>query len=318
VLADQFAGGLAQPAQVVIDGAVTSPPVQEAIARLEQQLARDPGFGPGTLQRNPAGDLALVSVPVTGDPSDEAAADAIRRLRADHVPVAFSGVDARVLVGGQTAVGVDFLELTDRYTPIVFAFVLGLSFILLMVVFRSVVVPLVGVLLNLLSVGAAYGLLVLVAQRGAGAGVLGLQRVEAIEVWLPLFLFAVLFGLSMDYQVFLLSRIRERYDQTGDNAGSVAFGLQSTGRIITGAALIMVAVFGGFAAGRLVVLQQMGLGLAVAVLIDATIVRSVLVPAAMTLLGERNWYLPTWLRWLPDVRVEARTAEGAKQPQPVP
>jgi RND superfamily putative drug exporter len=190
VLADQFAGGLAQPAQVVIDGAVTSPPVQEAIARLEQQLARDPGFGPGTLQRNPAGDLALVSVPVTGDPSDEAAADAIRRLRADHVPVAFSGVDARVLVGGQTAVGVDFLELTDRYTPIVFAFVLGLSFILLMVVFRSVVVPLVGVLLNLLSVGAAYGLLVLVAQRGAGAGVLGLQRVEAIEVWLPLFLFA--------------------------------------------------------------------------------------------------------------------------------
>jgi putative drug exporter of the RND superfamily len=127
-----------------------------------------------------------------------------------------------------------------------------------------------------------------------------------------------LFGLSMDYQVFLLSRIRERYDQTGDNAGSVAFGLQSTGRIITGAALIMVAVFGGFAAGRLVVLQQMGLGLAVAVLIDATIVRSVLVPAAMTLLGERNWYLPTWLRWLPDVRVEARTAEGAKQPQPVP
>jgi RND superfamily putative drug exporter len=319
VLADEFAGGLTQPVQIVVDGAVTSSPVRRAIARLQQQLARDSGFGPGTLQSNPAGDLALLSVPVTGDPSGEAAAEAIRRLRGDHVPAAFSGVDARVLVGGQTAVGVDFFALTDRYTPVVFAFVLGLSFLLLMVVFRSVLVPLIGVLLNLLSAGAAYGLLVLVTQRGVGAGVLGLQQVEAIEAWLPLFLFSVLFGLSMDYQVFLLSRIRERYDQTGDNADSVAFGLRSTGRIITGAALIMVAVFGGFAAGRLVALQQMGFGLAVAVLIDATIVRSVLLPAAMTLLGARNWHLPSWLRWLPDVRFEdASTAERAQQPQPVP
>jgi putative drug exporter of the RND superfamily len=315
VLTDQFAGGLTQPAQVVIEGAVTTQAVQQAITRLEQEIARDPGFGPSTLRTSPAGDLALVSVPVTGDPSRDAAADAIRRLRADHVPAAFADVDARVLVGGQTAVGVDFFELTDRYTPIVFGFVLGLSFLLLMVVFRSVLVPLVGVAVNLLSVGAAYGLLVLVTQRGVGAEVLGLERVEAIEAWLPLFLFSVLFGLSMDYQVFLLSRIRERYDQTGDNPGSVAFGLQVTGRIITGAALIMVAVFGGFAAGRLVVLQQLGFGLAVAVLIDATIVRSILVPAAMRLLGARNWYLPTWLRWLPDLRVDAtRQAEPARQP----
>jgi RND superfamily putative drug exporter len=315
VLANEFAGGLTQPAQIVIDGAVTTPAVQQAITRLEQELARDPGFGPSTRQTSPAGDLALVSAPVAGDPSRDAAADAIGRLRADHVPAAFAGVDARVLVGGQTAVGVDFFELTERYTPIVFGFVLGLSFLLLMVVFRSVLVPLVGVAVNLLSVGAAYGLLVLVTQRGIGAELLGLEQVEAIEAWLPLFLFSVLFGLSMDYQVFLLSRIRERYDQTGDNPGSVAFGLRTTGRIITGAALIMVAVFGGFAAGRLVVLQQLGFGLAVAVLIDATIVRSVLVPAAMRLLGARSWYLPTWLRWLPDLRVDAtKQAEPAEQP----
>jgi RND superfamily putative drug exporter len=143
-----------------------------------------------------------------------------------------------------------------------------------------------------------------VFQEGFGAGILGFQQVEAIEAWLPLFLFSVLFGLSMDYHVFLLSRIRERFDETGDNAGAVAFGLRTTGGLITGAAAIMVAVFGGFAAGDLVPLQQTGFGLAVAVLIDATLVRSVLVPASMKLLGDRNWYLPKWLQWLPNVSVE--------------
>ncbi len=183
---------------------------------------------------------------------------------------------------------------------------LALSFLLLMVVFRSVVVPLLGVLLNLLSAGAAYGLLVFVNQNGHGASLFGFQRVATIEAWLPLFLFSVLFGLSMDYQVFLLSRIKERYDQTGDNEAAVSWGLRSTGGIITGAALIMVAVFGGFALGKLVFLQEMGFGLAIAVLIDATLVRSILVPSAMKLLGKRNWYLPRWLEWLPKVQVEAR------------
>jgi RND superfamily putative drug exporter len=154
-------------------------------------------------------------------------------------------------------------------------------------------------------VGAAYGLLVLVFQKGVGAGVLGFRQGEFIAAWLPLFLFSVLFGLSMDYHVFLLTRIREHYDQTGDNAGSVAYGLRSTAGIITGAALIMVAVFAGFASGELVEMQQMGFGLGVAVLMDATIVRTVLVPASMKLLGARNWYLPPWLRWLPDVSVES-------------
>ena len=164
--------------------------------------------------------------------------------------------------------------------------------------------------MNLLSVGAAYGLLVLVFQKGVGAELLGFQQVEVIQTGLPLFLFAILFGLSMDYHVFLLSRIRERFLETGDNAEAVAYGLRSTGRLITGAALIMVAVFGGFALGDLVAMQQFGFGLAVAVLLDATIVRCVLVPASMRLLGKWNWYLPSWLDWLPDLRIE--TAEPAQ------
>jgi RND superfamily putative drug exporter len=229
-------------------------------------------------------------------------------------------VPAKVLVGGQTAFNKDFFDLTDRYMPIVFAFVLGLSFVLLTVAFRSVIVPIKAIVLNLLSVGAAYGLIVLVSLKGVGAGILGFQKVEVIEAWLPLFLFCVLFGLSMDYHVFLLSRIREHYDLTGDNTESVAFGLRTTAGIITGAALIMVAVFGGFASGQLVMFQQMGFGLAAAVLIDATIVRSVLVPATMKLLGKRNWYLPKWLEWLPDVQVEGphlRHPDEHPIPEPV-
>ena len=198
-----------------------------------------------------------------------------------------------------------------------FAFVLGLSFILLTVAFRSIVIPAVAIALNLLSVGAAYGLLVLVFQKGVGNELLGFQQVDTIEAWVPLFLFSVLFGLSMDYQVFLLSRIKERYTQTGDTAGAVAFGVGSTARLITGAALIIIAVFGGFAAGDLVMFQQMGFGVAVALLVDATIVRCVLVPASMKLLGERNWYLPSWLNWIPDVHVEghARHRAGRQAPR---
>jgi putative drug exporter of the RND superfamily len=165
--------------------------------------------------------------------------------------------------------------------------------------------------LNLLSVGAAYGLLVLVFQHGFAAGFLGFAQYDTIEAWVPLFLFSVLFGLSMDYQVFLLSRIRERYLETHDTRDAVAWGVSSTARLITGAALIIVAVFGGFAMGDLIMFQQMGFGVAVALLIDATIIRSVLVPAAMTLLGKWNWYLPTWLRWLPEVHVE-----GPAKPAP--
>jgi RND superfamily putative drug exporter len=325
---DFTAGGLTSPAQIVVDGKVGSPAVAAAIGRLQAALKTDRAFGPSTVQLNRAGDLALVSVPVNGDPSGQAATAAVRHLRTVTVPAAFAGVDARVKVGGQTAGGIDFFDLTHFYTPLGIALVLALSFLLLVVVFRSVVLPALGVALNLLSAGAAYGLLVWVFQHGHGAGLLGFRQVETIESWLPLFLFSVLFGLSMDYQVFLLSRIQERYGHTLDNRDAVAFGLRTTGGIITGAAVIMVAVFAGFAAGRLADLQQTGFGLAVAVLIDAALVRSVLVPAAMTLLGKWNWYLPRWLGWLPQVRIEGATpapdvvsdevlAEPEREPQPV-
>jgi RND superfamily putative drug exporter len=267
-------------------------------------LAADGDFGEVSYEENDAGDLALLEFPVAGDPNSVHAEQAVERLHDEYVPAAFDGVPGRALVGGFTAENLDGFAMLGLYTPIVFAFVLGLSFILLMVLFRSIVVPIKAVIMNLLSVGAAYGLIVLVTQEGVGAGLLGFQQVESIEAWLPIFLFAILFGLSMDYHVFLLSRIREHYDQTRDNTESVVFGVRSTGRLITGAALIMVAVFAGFAAGDLVMFQEMGFGAGVAVLIDATIVRSILVPASMRLLGDWNWYLPRWLSWLPEVRVE--------------
>ena len=262
----------------------------------------------GPLEVNDSGDLALLSVPLAQDFQSEAAADAVERLRGDLIPAAFDGTDAEVLVGGASAFNVDFLDDVSNFTPIVFAFVLGLSFLLLTVVFRSIVLPMTAIILNLLSVGAAYGALALAFQAGIGPSwaknIFGFQQVEGIEAWLPLFLFAVLFGLSMDYHLFLLTRIREYYDKTGDSHAAVAHGLRTTGAIITGAALIMVAVFGGFAAGDLVPLQQMGFGLAVAVFLDATIVRSILVPATMRLLGDLNWYLPRWLEWLPQIHIE--------------
>ncbi|CAN5571035.1 MMPL family transporter [soil metagenome] len=310
VLAQEFSGGLNSPVEVVVDGDVASSGVSSGIEDLQASLANDRMFGPSQVQPSEAGDTAIVSAPLAGDPSSRAATSAIERVRDDYVPAAFSDTGAQVLVGGETAFSKDFFDLADRYTPIVFAIVLGLSFLLLTVVFRSIVVPIKAIIMNLLSVGAAYGLIVLVFQKGFGADLLGFRQVESIEAWLPLFLFSILFGLSMDYHVFLLSRIRERFDKTGNNTESVAYGLRTTGGLITGAAIIMVAVFAGFASGELVMLQQMGFGLAVAVFIDATIVRSVLVPASMKLLGDRNWYLPSWLQWLPDVKVE-----GAEPPR---
>jgi putative drug exporter of the RND superfamily len=309
VLATEFSGGLNSPVETVVDGDVTSPEVKAGIEEFRGLLAEDRMFGPSRVQISEGRDTALISAPLEIDPSSDAATATIERVRDDYVPGAFEGSGAEVLVGGETAFSKDFFDLAAQYTPIVFVFVLGLSFLLLTIVFRSIVVPIKAIIMNLLSVGAAYGLIVLVFQKGVGAELFGFQQVEVIEAWLPLFLFSILFGLSMDYHVFLLSRIREHFDKTGDNTESVAYGLRTTGGLITGAAIIMVAVFGGFAAGDLVMLQQMGFGLAVAVLIDATIVRSVLVPASMKLLGDRNWYLPRWLRWLPDVKVEGPEGE---------
>jgi RND superfamily putative drug exporter len=315
ILTEDFSAGLLSPTEIVVDAPdVSDPEIQAGVDRLISALAGDPLFGPATTEVNEAGDLEVVSVLIAADPFEDAAYDAISRLRGDYVPGAFAGVDADVLVGGQSAVADDLFAMVAKYTPIVFAFVLGLSFVLLLVVFRSIVVPIKALVMNLLSVGATYGVLVLVFQHGVGNEVLGLRQTETIAVWLPLFLFAVLFGLSMDYHVFLLSRIRERFDQTGDNRESVAFGVRNTAGIITGAAAIMVAVFSGFAMGDLVDLQQTGFGLGLAVLLDATIIRSVLVPASMALLGDLNWYLPKWLEWLPDVRIEAGPEGGSREP----
>ena len=312
VLQQEFGFGQDAPAEIVIDGQTDSESVQAAIKRLEAAVASDPAFVTLELEVYPEADLSVLYARLAGDPTSKEAMDAVERLRAEYLPEAFDGVPARALVTGETAGMVDFIQITDTYTPIVFALVLGLSFVLLTVAVRSIVVPVTSIIMNLLSVGAAYGMVVLVFQKGVGADLLGFQQIDTVGTWLPLFLFSILFGLSMDYHVFLLSRIRERYLQTGNNTEAVAFGLRSTGRLITGAALIMVAVFGGFALGDLVMMQQFGFGLAVVVLMDATIVRSVLVPATMRLLGDRNWYLPKWLEWLPNVGIGEGIHEKAQ------
>ena len=304
VLQSEFGFGLNNPAEVVIDSRIDSTQVLEAVQSLQATLDSDPTFGPSALQINQPRDLALLSVPLVGDSTSDQNVASIRRLRDEYIPQSFLGVPATVLVTGDTAFQVDQIDQARNYLPIMVAVVLGLSFMLLTVVFRSIVIPVKSIIMNLLSVGAAYGILVLVFQKGVGNEFFGFPQVDVIQWWLPLMLFAVLFGLSIDYQVFLISRIRERYLQTGNNEESVAFGLRSTAGLITGAALIMVAVFSGFAAGELVALSQFGFGMAVAILLDATIVRSILVPATMKLLGDWNWYLPNWLRWLPDLRVE--------------
>lgn len=303
VLQEEFGFIFDSPVTVAIDGKTDSESLQAAIKRLESSIASDPFFMAADLQTHQDADLSVLYTKLTSDPLSKDATDAVRRLRTDYIPLAFDGEPVRVLVGGETATMVDFDKTTNEYTPIVFTFVLGLSFILLTVAFRSIVVPIMSIIMNLLSVGAAYGLLVLVFQKGFGAELLGFQRTEEIITWLPLFLFAILFGLSMDYHVFLLSRIRESFKKTGNNPEAVSWGIRSTGRLITGAALIMVAVFGGFALGDMVIMQQMGFGLAVAVFMDATIIRMALVPAVMRLLGTRNWYLPKWLRWIPKVGI---------------
>jgi RND superfamily putative drug exporter len=313
-----FPGGLTEPVEVVVNGAIT-PGVEADMEDLRAAMAADGSFGPSEVETSPSGDLAIVTAPlVYGDTTSKVAVEAVERLRGEIVPASFAGADAEVLVGGSTAFTLDFFDDVDTYQLPVIVFVLGLSFLLLTVVFRSLVVPVKAILLNLLSVGAAYGMIVLFFQEGVGPGwvkdiaaALGFRQVEAIEAWLPLMLFSVLFGLSMDYHVFLLTRIREAYDRTGSNSEAVAHGLRTTGAIITGAALIMVAVFGGFAAGDLVAFQQMGFGLAVAVFLDATIIRSILVPATMRLLGDLNWWLPRWLGWLPELDVEGHEAAAA-------
>ncbi|MCW2926878.1 MAG: hypothetical protein JWM86_846, partial [Thermoleophilia bacterium] len=307
-LQEHFPGQASAPTRIAIRqaGGIDAAG-EDVVADLRAALARDERFG--AVQepiRSADGEVVELRVSVGADAVSSSAVASVRELREDLVPAALgdAGGEVDVLVTGETALNIDYFDVMSVWLPRVLAFVLGLSFLILLVVFRSVAVPFVALGLNLLSIGATYGLLVLVFQRGVGAALLGLQQVDTTEAWVPLFLFSVLFGLSMDYHMFLLTRIRERWAITGDTAEAVAWGVGSTGRLITGAALIIVAVFVGFAVGDLVMFQQMGFGIAVALLIDATLVRGVLLPAAMALLGERNWWLPGWLSWLPEVQLE--------------
>ena len=272
-------------------------------------------------QPSPNGKAAIASLVATTGPQDTATESLVHHLRDDVIPAAESGTGLDIHVGGTTALGMDFSTKIGERLPIFIGAVLLLSFLLLMMVFRSVVVPLKAVLMNLLSIGAAYGVMVAVFQWGWFGSVVGVTG-GPIEAWAPMMLFAIVFGLSMDYEVFLLSSVKEEYDATGDNAHAVSTGLAVTARLITAAALIMVLVFGMFVLSDLRQMKLMGLGLAVAVAIDATIVRIVLVPATMELLGNANWWLPKWLdRILPHLAVEgspSHAPSGAPVPGPVP
>ena len=266
-------------------------------------------------QPNEDDTAALIQVVPDTAPQDAATSSLVHNLRDDVIPSVTDGTDLDVLVGGYTPSIIDFSSYMGERLPWFMGTVLLLSFLLLMMVFRSLLVPLKAVVMNLLSIGAAFGVLVAVFQWGWLKSLVGAHSTGPIEMWIPMMLFAVVFGMSMDYEVFLLSRIREDYDRTRDNATAVAHGLAATARVITAAALIMVFVFGSFALGPLVAIKEMGVGLAVAVFLDATVVRMVLVPATMELLGDLNWWLPHWLsRILPTIHVEAAPEEPAPDP----
>jgi putative drug exporter of the RND superfamily len=310
VLESDFSAGLLSPIEIIIEGERTDE-LDAAIEAFRTQLEEDGRFSnvDQTLWDEEAG-IALVEGTLAFSGSSPEAYEVVEELREDMLPETVGQVPGvETYVSGQSAGETDMLGILDRATPLVLAFVLSLSFILLTLAFRSVVVPIKAIIYNLLSVGAAWGIMVMVFANGVARDLLGYTASPVIESWLPILLFCILFGLSMDYHVFILSRIREHYDISQDNAESVAVGLRSTGRIITGAALIMVVIFGAFSTGSMLALQQLGFGLAVAVALDATIIRSVLVPSLMTIVGDTNWWLPKWLEWLPDIRIEGKPPE---------
>ncbi len=276
------------------------------VEQLSQRLQSTRGVAFATPpQTNDAGNAAIVQVFPNSSPQSEETANLVDRLRDDVIPPVTQGTDVDVKVGGLTAGATDYSNYTAERLPLFIGLVLLLSFLLLMVVFRSLLVPLKAVIMNLLSIGAAYGVIVAVFQWGWLKDLIGVAEAGPVEAWAPMMLFAIVFGLSMDYEVFLLSRMKEEYDRTGNNATAVADGLAATARVITAAALIMILVFSAFVLGDDRAIKLFGFGLAIAVFLDATIVRLILVPATMELLGDRNWWIPKWLdRILPTVRVE--------------
>jgi uncharacterized membrane protein YdfJ with MMPL/SSD domain len=309
-----FPGGPIPAIVAVQADDVTKPEVQAGIQAMgEQALATGQMSEPITTDRSPDKSVEVVMIPMDGNGTDDASNVALATLRDDVIPSTIGkvgGVQADVT--GMTAGSKDFNDSMTAHLPIVFGFVLGLAFILLLVTFRSIVVPIKAILLNLLSVGAAYGILTLVFQEGNLEGLLGFESFGGITSWLPLFLFVILFGLSMDYHVFILSRIREAVDRGMKTDEAVAYGIKQTAGVVTSAAVVMVAVFSIFGSLSMVEFKMMGVGLATAVLIDATLVRGVLLPAAMKLLGDWNWYLPKRLNWLPKISHEHQLPEPAK------
>ncbi len=311
--------GSQTPAQVVVRAPkVDTPQMLRAYGLFRRRaLATGELYAPFTLSVNPDRTVALINFAIAGNGDNAASLAALETLRGTVIPpIATTLPDTEVAVAGITAGTHDFNQQMRARLPYVFLFVLGLAFVLLLLTFRSIVIAATAVALNLLSVGAAYGILVAVFQHGWFADVFGFQTNGAIVSWLPLFLFVVLFGLSMDYHVFILSRIKELRDAGSSTDEAVQLAITRTAGTVTSAAIIMVAVFGLFASLSLIMMQQLGFGLAVAILIDATVVRAVLVPATMKLLGEWNWYLPSWLEWLPSLSPEGESASPARKPRP--
>jgi len=310
-----FPGG-AEPETVVISAAdVTTPAIRAGIVALERgALATGQMHEPILVDVSASHQAARVSIPLVGTGTDAASLGALALLRDRVIPVTIGRVPGvTVHTTGTAGQTVDFNNTMKSHAPYVFMFVLGLAFLLLLVTFRSIVIPFTTIILNLLSVGAAYGVLVLIFQQGHLQSLLGFTSVGGVVNWLPLFLFVILFGLSMDYHVFILSRVREAHDQGMSTEDAVAHGIKASAGVVTSAAIVMVAVFAIFATLDEIVFKMLGVGLAVAVLLDATIVRAVLLPATMKVLGDRNWYLPSWLAWLPRVG-----AEPSRAPAPSP
>jgi RND superfamily putative drug exporter len=318
MLSQGFGPGFNGP--LLLAAEVHSPNDIATMNQLGQKIASDPDVAlVSPAVPSPNGRGVLLQVVAKGSPQDASTTGLVHRLRDRTIPEATQGTSLAVHVGGQTAVGIDLADTLGQRLPFMFVAILVLSFVLLMLVFRSLLVPLKAVIMNLLSIGAAYGVIVAIFQHGWGKGIVGIGKEGPIEAWVPMMLFAIVFGLSMDYEVFLLSRIKEEYDRTHDNATAVAHGLAKTARLITAAAAIMICVFGSFVLSDLRVLKLVGFGLAFAVFIDATVVRLILVPATMELLGDRNWWFPSWLEWLPRVQVEGNTDLGISvEPERIP
>ena len=292
------------PANVVVHaGDVKSLPVISAINDLSARAAASPDFKqPITTSVSPDHTVEQVEIPVAGNGTDSRSTAALAQLRDKLIPATIGRVPgATADVSGYTASSTDFNDTMKSHAPVVFVFVLSAAFVLLLFTFRSLVIPVKAIILNLLSVGAAYGVMVWIFQEGHLESLLGFKSNGAIVSWMPLFLFVVLFGLSMDYHVFILTRIREAFDRGRPTVDAVSHGIKTTAGVVTSAAAVMISVFAIFATLSLLIFKELGVGLAVAVLIDATIIRGVLLPATMKLLGDWNWYLPKWLEWLPRV-----------------